>query len=1034
MKFFKNKTILFKLILCLILCFMVLNVMLKLTVNAADISIAKKNKSDYVDTSQIKENDSSNNQDKVTETNPAQSPYVKNPGTSEASNGSQSNPQRSTASQGGKLLQPIVDLLLTLGDGIMDVMQKAVVGVEGHISLDISGASGWAKFLGALVGILVIVVITVATGGIATWIAGLGGALGTVLTTIGSSGIVSMIISGATLAAGVFAGVTVADGISGTFLPDITILPTYSVSPEEIFEGKLLLFDVNFFNPKQLYVKLEDQDKGIKIQDYDSNNADKEVEYYYYLDDNAKGDVENNRVTTSKQNTALQLSTVISKWYYSIRNIALVGMMLILIYIGIRMMLCSVASEKSKYKKMLGDWVVSMCLVFVLHYIMVFSVNVNENIVDIIEATTEKNQSIEVISLKDMDRKDKFIEAVYTATDGEANEYFLGSDGETIYKKDEAPTKDPRNDKDKIEGFAWPTNLVGRMRILCQYQNGSSEYVGYAIAYLVLVFYTLFFAFTYLKRVLYMAFLTVIAPLVAMTYSIDKISDGKAQAFNIWLKEYIFNLLIQPMHLLLYMLLISMAYELAATNIIYTLVAIGFMIPAEKLVRKMFGFEKASTPGFLGGAAGAALTMETMKSLSRIAGKGPGPKRGAKPVEKLDKSNNDDTRAADKGKGLASLTFADDNNENSPINSGGPSPVAEGAAILEGDGGNTPTASALNGGAGGDNNLPDYDDIRLTEKNTNPMDFLSEDERKEYDIAKARANNSSLEFSELSAANRRKNEIEANAEQRKAAHFQRERANRRMLEESRRRQQEAQETAARRQASSQTMSARLKGGLSKGAKKVIENGDAIAKTIKTGTKLTGAALGGAIGAAAGIASGDIGNAAKYAGLGVTAGASIGTTAGNGIAGAGTSGVDVYKRAKTEHEKDKYGDQYSQHHKNELDEKFFKDKTQRKFYERECSGELNGLTGDARKEALDQIMRDAIKYRQHGVTDNSLIVKARNLDRNNRTSDESIGAAMLATKAKDVATVDKYKEDLTNLWGKDRADRISTKAKKLNGLL
>ena len=78
-----------------------------------------------------------------------------------------------------------------------------------------------------------------------------------------------------------------------------------------------------------------------------------------------------------------------------------------------------------------------------------------------------------------------------------------------------------------------------------------------------------------------MAFLTVIAPLVAMTYSLDKISDGKAQAFNMWLKEYIGNLLIQPVHLLLYMILISMAFDLASQNIVYTLVAMGFLMPAE---------------------------------------------------------------------------------------------------------------------------------------------------------------------------------------------------------------------------------------------------------------------------------------------------------------------------------------------------------------------------------------------------------------------------------------------------------------------
>ena len=75
---------------------------------------------------------------------------------------------------------------------------------------------------------------------------------------------------------------------------------------------------------------------------------------------------------------------------------------------------------------------------------------------------------------------------------------------------------------------------------------------GYNIIYIVLVIYTIIFCFTYLKRVVYMAFLTIIAPLVAITYPIDKINDGKAQAFDLWLKEYLFNLLIQPMHLILY--------------------------------------------------------------------------------------------------------------------------------------------------------------------------------------------------------------------------------------------------------------------------------------------------------------------------------------------------------------------------------------------------------------------------------------------------------------------------------------------------
>ena len=112
-----------------------------------------------------------------------------------------------------------------------------------------------------------------------------------------------------------------------------------------------------------------------------------------------------------------------------------------------------------------------------------------------------------------------------------------------------------------------------------------------------------------------MAFLTIIAPLVAITYPIDKINDGKAQAFDMWLKEYIFNLLIQPLHLLLYIILINSAMAFASKNIFYVVLALGFFVPAEKLLRRFFGFEKAQTPGIFAGAAGSAVMMQGLNKL-----------------------------------------------------------------------------------------------------------------------------------------------------------------------------------------------------------------------------------------------------------------------------------------------------------------------------------------------------------------------------------------------------------------------------------
>ena len=138
-----------------------------------------------------------------------------------------------------------------------------------------------------------------------------------------------------------------------------------------------------------------------------------------------------------------------------------------------------------------------------------------------------------------------------------------------------------------------------------------------------------------------MAFLTLLAPLVAMTYALDKLKDGSAQGFNNWFKEYMVNLIIQPVHLLLYTVLVTSAIEIATENVIYGIVAIGFLIPAEKLVRKFFKIEETQTQGLLAGPAGAALVMT---GLNRLLGHRPG---GRPEMGKGGKSQEDENNRFD---------------------------------------------------------------------------------------------------------------------------------------------------------------------------------------------------------------------------------------------------------------------------------------------------------------------------------------------------------------------------------------------------
>lgn len=345
------------------------------------------------------------------------------------------------------------------------------------------------------------------------------------------------------------------------------------------------------------------------------------------------------------------IKPVISKWYYTLRNLALVVMLSELVYVGIRIMLCSVASEKAKYKNLLKDWLVAMCLLFLMHYIMAFANNMVDEFTNLV-STVSKDQGY----------------FAYINNDGEKVSNALIKDG--VAESDiKYASGDGVEDKKVI---VWNCeNIMGLARVQAQQQGKDVKgvwYLGYTIAFVVLVFYTVFFLFTYLKRLIYLSFLTMIAPMVACTYPLDKMNDGKAQAFDMWFKEYIFNLLIQPFHLILYTVLVSSAFEIASTNILYTLVALGFMMPAEKLLRRFFGFEKAQTPGMLGGAVGASLVMNGMNRI--LHGKPPKPpKAGQEGGGKIKESDNLGEITSKEGINNAALFSGDDEDDFSvPIN------------------------------------------------------------------------------------------------------------------------------------------------------------------------------------------------------------------------------------------------------------------------------------------------------------------------------------------------------------------------------
>ena len=353
-------------------------------------------------------------------------------------------------------------------------------------------------------------------------------------------------------------------------------IPNIKLTPAEIFAGNVSALDANFFK--------------------------------------TEGD-HNQELGGSEKSIVEQLRDTVATWYVALRNIAIVGLLSALLYIGIRIVISSSAGDKAKYKQFFVDWVVALCLIFFLHYIMAFTMTMSETVTDVLAGDRTNQGRIKEVNIR-----------------------LTETDGTTTFK--DAGTE-----------VCFSSNFTGVARMKADYQGGTLK-IGYSILYIALTVYTVYFAFVYLKRLLMLAFFTMIAPLVALTYPLDKIRDGKAQAFNYWFKEYMFYALLQPMHMLLYTVFVSSALSVAANNLLYAIVALAFIVPAEKIVKQMFGI-KGNTESTLGGFAGGALASQAFNMLRKgppqpKKGGGDGPK-GEKGI-RLDNSNKPnamDTLAGD---------------------------------------------------------------------------------------------------------------------------------------------------------------------------------------------------------------------------------------------------------------------------------------------------------------------------------------------------------------------------------------------------
>lgn len=244
-------------------------------------------------------------------------------------------------------------------------------------------------------------------------------------------------------------------------------------------------------------------------------------------------------LTIQKSDANEAVKDGIARMYYACRILALSIGMIVLIYIGIRMAISTVASEQAKYKQMLVSWVESIILIFAMPYIMSAFFWFGE-----------------------------FLTGLFYDMEQMILGSSSGATGPGTYNVFEETVRN---------------NSIGMTISL-----SGLTLTMYSIIYWCMLFLIVKFLWTYMKRLLMVGFLITISPLITITYAIDKVGDGKAQAFSTWMKEFVVNVLIQPLHALIYMVFVLTANQIAAKS---PLVALGLLFSlgqVERMVKVIF--------------------------------------------------------------------------------------------------------------------------------------------------------------------------------------------------------------------------------------------------------------------------------------------------------------------------------------------------------------------------------------------------------------------------------------------------------------
>lgn len=282
----------------------------------------------------------------------------------------------------------------------------------------------------------------------------------------------------------------------------------------------------------------------------------------------------------------------VNDWYNKFTAIAIAGYIVILLYIGVKILLGSTGKNKAQFKELLLAWGTGLILLFFFPYVIKYSIALNNSLVKMIEDS--KSGALNITTTKSKIDMSGFT----LPTVADEDDY-----GAVASQMDVIPFSDSDN---------------SYMAEMARKAESSKKLVD-AFVYLIMVIQFIMIVIMYYKRVFIIAFLIVLFPFVALAYAIDKIIDDKAQAFAVWCRELMINIFIQSIHALIYVFVMGAVYASGEYSGDWLLAIIGitFLFKGEQILKKIIGQEGTTVRNLKDTATRTVATITAAKTLTK---------------------------------------------------------------------------------------------------------------------------------------------------------------------------------------------------------------------------------------------------------------------------------------------------------------------------------------------------------------------------------------------------------------------------------